>query len=375
MSNAHVKRAVGALLGASLALSAGGAGANWEVNMTEGVTGISRTVYDLHMLIFWICVVIGIVVFGAMFYSIVKHRKSKGYQAAQFHESTTVEIFWTLIPFLILVGMAVPATKTLIAMEDTSNADMTIKATGYQWKWHYDYMDEGISFFSNLSTPRDQIENRAEKGENYLLEVDNPIVVPVNTKIRFLVTANDVIHSFWVPELAVKKDAIPGFVNEIWTRIDEPGTYRGQCTELCGKDHGFMPIVVVALEEQEYIDWVAEQKAAREAELLASGKDWGLADLMAKGEKVYGTNCAACHQANGEGLAGMFPAIKDSPIVTGDLSAHLDIVMHGKSGTAMAAFGPQLSDVDLAAVITYQRNAFGNDTGDIVQPSDIKAAR
>jgi cytochrome c oxidase subunit 2 len=366
---------MGALLGAGLALSAGGAGADWEVNMTEGVTGISRTVYDLHMLIFWICVVIGIVVFGAMFYSIIKHRKSKGHQAAQFHESTTVEVFWTLVPFLILVGMAIPATKTLIAMEDTSNADMTIKVTGYQWKWHYDYMDDGISFFSNLSTPREQIENRADKGDHYLLEVDNAVVVPVNTKIRFLVTANDVIHSFWVPELAVKKDAIPGFVNEIWTRIDEPGTYRGQCAELCGKDHGFMPIVVVALEEQEYLNWVDEQKAAREAELLASGKDWGLADLMAKGESVYGTNCAACHQANGEGLPGMFPAIKGSEIATGDLSKHLDIVMHGKPGTAMAAFGPQLSDVELAAVLTYQRNAFGNDTGDIVQPSDIKAAR
>jgi len=375
MSNAHVKRAMGALLGAGLALSAGGAGADWEVNMTEGVTGISRTVYDLHMLIFWICVVIGIVVFGAMFYSIIKHRKSKGHQAAQFHESTTVEVFWTLVPFLILVGMAIPATKTLIAMEDTSNADMTIKVTGYQWKWHYDYMDDGISFFSNLSTPREQIENRADKGDHYLLEVDNAVVVPVNTKIRFLVTANDVIHSFWVPELAVKKDAIPGFVNEIWTRIDEPGTYRGQCAELCGKDHGFMPIVVVALEEQEYLNWVDEQKAAREAELLASGKDWGLADLMAKGESVYGTNCAACHQANGEGLPGMFPAIKGSQIATSDLSKHLDIVMHGKPGTAMAAFGPQLSDVELAAVLTYQRNAFGNDTGDIVQPSDIKAAR
>lgn len=375
MKNAQLKPAVAALSGIALAMSAGGAFADWEVNMPRGVTEISNTVYDLHMLIFWICVVIGIVVFGAMFYSIVKHRKSRGVQAAQFHESTTVEILWTLVPFLILVGMAIPATKTLIAMEDTSNADMTIKVTGYQWKWHYDYMDEGIDFFSNLATPRAAIENRADKGEHYLLDVDNPIVVPVNKKIRFLVTANDVIHAFWVPDLAMKKDAIPGFVNELWTRIDEPGVYRGQCAELCGKDHGFMPIVVVAMEENEYLDWVAEQKAAREAELMASDKEWGKSDLMARGEKIYNTNCAACHQANGEGMGSVFPAIKGSAVATGEIKGHVDLVLNGVPGTAMAAFGPQLSDVDLAAVITYQRNAFGNDTGDVIQPTDIKAAR
>ncbi|HDP90316.1 MAG TPA: cytochrome c oxidase subunit II [Thioalkalivibrio sp.] len=375
MSNAHLKPAVAALSGAALAVSAGGAVAAWEVNMPQGVTEISRTVYDLHMLIFWICVVIGIVVFGAMFYSIVKHRKSKGHQAAQFHESTTVEVLWTLVPFLILVGMAIPATKTLIAMEDTSNADMTIKVTGYQWKWHYDYMDEGIGFFSNLATSRAAIENRAEKGEHYLLDVDNPIVVPVNKKIRFLVTANDVIHAFWVPDLAMKKDAIPGFVNELWTRIDEPGVYRGQCAELCGKDHGFMPIVVVAMEEPKYLDWVAEQKAAREAEMLASDQEWGKSDLMARGEKIYNTNCAACHQANGEGMGSVFPAIKGSAVATGSIQGHIDLVMNGVQGTAMAAYGPQLGDVDLAAVLTYQRNAFGNDTGDVIQPTDIKAAR
>lgn len=375
MKNAQLKPAVAALSGIALAMSAGGAFADWEVNMPRGVTEISNTVYDLHMLIFWICVVIGIVVFGAMFYSIVKHRKSRGVQAAQFHESTTVEILWTLVPFLILVGMAIPATKTLIAMEDTSNADMTIKVTGYQWKWHYDYMDEGIGFFSNLATSRAAIENRAEKGEHYLLDVDNPIVVPINKKIRFLVTANDVIHAFWVPDLAMKKDAIPGFVNELWTRIDEPGVYRGQCAELCGKDHGFMPIVVVAMEENEYLDWVAEQKAAREAELMASDKEWGMSDLMARGEKIYNTNCAACHQANGEGMGSVFPAIKGSAVATGEVKGHVDLVMKGVPGTAMAAFGPQLSDVDLAAVITYQRNAFGNDTGDVIQPTDIKAAR
>lgn len=375
MKNAQLKPVVAALSGIVLAVSAGGAFADWEVNMARGVTEISNTVYDLHMLIFWICVVIGIVVFGAMFYSIVNHRKSRGVQAAQFHESTTVEILWTLVPFLILVGMAIPATKTLIAMEDTGDADMTIKITGYQWKWHYDYMDEGIGFFSNLATPRAAIENRAEKDEHYLLDVDNPIVVPINKKIRFLVTSNDVIHAFWVPELAMKKDAIPGFINELWTRIEEPGVYRGQCAELCGKDHGFMPIVVVALEENAYLDWVAEQKAAREAELMASDKEWGMSDLMARGEKIYNTNCAACHQANGEGLPGVFPAIKGSAVATGEIKIHVDRVMNGVPGTAMAAFGPQLSDVDLAAVITYQRNAFGNDTGDVIQPTDIKAAR
>ncbi len=375
MSISLLRRSIAALGGFALLMLAGNALGDWGLNMPQGVTEISEKVYGLHMLIFWICVVIGIVVFGVMFVSIVQHRKSKGHEAAQFHESTTVEVVWTIIPFLILVGMAIPATKTLIAMEDTSDADVTIKVTGYQWKWQYEYLDEGISFFSNLSTPREQIENAAEKGENYLLEVDNALVVPVNKKVRFLLTANDVIHSWWVPDIAVKKDAIPGFINESWTRIREPGTYRGQCTELCGKDHGFMPVVVVALEEAQYLDWVAEQKAAKQAELMASGKDWSMADLMAKGEKVYNTNCAACHQANGEGLPGVFPAIKGSALATGPTSDHLAIVMQGKAGTAMAAFGPQLSDVDLAAVITYQRNALGNSTGDLVQPSDIKAAR
>jgi cytochrome c oxidase subunit 2 len=353
----------------------GVASAAWELNMPKGVTEISREVYSLHMLIFWICVVIGIGVFGVMFYSILKHRKSKGHEAAQFHESTTVEIAWTIVPFLILIGMAIPATQTLIAMEDTSGADLTIKVTGYQWKWEYEYIDEGISFFSNLSTPREQIENLAAKGENYLLEVDNPVVVPVNKKVRFLITANDVIHSWWVPNLAVKKDAIPGFINEAWTRIEQPGTYRGQCTELCGKDHGFMPVVVVALEEQAYQTWMQERRAEKEAALLASGKDWPMPDLMAKGEKVYQKNCAACHKADGTGMKGVFPAIAGSALATGPIAGHLDIVMAGKPGTAMQGFAPQLSDLDLAAVITYQRNAFGNNTGDVVQPKDIKAAR
>jgi cytochrome c oxidase subunit 2 len=354
------------------------ASAEYGLNMTRGVTEISERVYGLHMMIFWICCVIGLIVFGAMFYAMLKHRKSKGHQAASFHESTTVEIIWTIVPFLILIAMAIPAAKTLIAMEDNSAADLTVKVTGYQWKWQYDYMDgdsKGISFFSNLSTPRSQIENESDKGENYLLEVDNPLVLPVGKKVRFLITAKDVIHAWWVPDLAVKKDAIPGFVNEIWTRIDEPGIYRGQCAELCGKDHGFMPVVVVALDENKYLDWVAEQNATRMAAAAAGDRPWSKDDLLAEGEKVYGKVCAACHQANGEGMPGVFPAIKGSAIATGQLEDHLNIVMNGKPGTAMQAFGSQLSDVDLAAVITYQRNAFGNDTGDVVTPQQIKSLR
>jgi cytochrome c oxidase subunit 2 len=345
------------------------------INMTPGVTEISHTVYDLHMLILGICTLIGIGVFGTMFYSIIKHRKSVGHEAAQFHESTTVEIIWTLVPLLILIGMAIPATKTLIAMEDTSDSDMTIKVTGYQWKWEYEYLDEGIRFFSNLSTPRSEIENQQNKNENYLLEVDNPVVVPINKKIRILLTANDVIHSWWVPDLAVKKDAIPGFINEMWTVIDKPGTYRGQCTELCGKDHGFMPVVLVALEEQEYLNWVEEQKAAAKAEESLSGQTFELAELVSKGEDVYNRNCASCHQANGEGLPGIFPAIKGSPVATGDISEHVNIVMKGSPGTAMQAFAGQLSDVDMAAVITYQRNAWGNDVGDSLQPAQVANQR
>ena len=239
-------------------------------NMPVGVTPNSVVLFDLHMLIFWICVVIGIGVFSVMFYSIWKHRKSKGHKAAQFHESTTVEIVWTLVPFAILIAIAIPATKALIQLEDTAGSDMTIKVTGYQWKWEYEYLNEGIHFFSNLSTPRDQIYNVSEKGENYLLEVDNEVVVPVDKKIRFLLTANDVIHSWWVPQLAVKQDAIPGFVNEAWTRIEEPGIYRGQCTELCGRDHGYMPVVVRAVPQDEYDQWVKEQQSGTQAAAVAT---------------------------------------------------------------------------------------------------------
>ncbi len=352
--------------------------ADYALNMTPGVTDISRKVYDLHMLIFYICCAIAVVVFGAMFYSILRHRKSQGHQPATFHESTAVEVVWTIVPFLILVGMAVPAAKTLIAMENTADADLTVKITGYQWKWRYDYLDgdaAGVGFFSNLATPRAQIENRDAKGEHYLLEVDNPLVLPVGKKVRFLLTANDVIHAWWVPDLAIKKDAIPGFINEVWTEIKEPGVYRGQCAELCGKDHGFMPVVVVAMNEKDYLAWAAEQKAASGAAAAAADRQWSKQDLMAKGKQVYDTNCAACHQANGQGIPGTFPPIRGSKVATGPLDEHIAVVMNGRPGTAMQAFAGQLDDVSLAAVITYQRNAFGNDTGDVVQPKQIKALR
>ena len=381
MFASKLKSALRYLSGAALMLGMGSAGAtDWPLNLRQGVTTTSQTVFDLHMLIFWICVIACVLVFAVLIYSIMTHRKSKGAVPATFHESTTVEIIWTTIPFLVLVGMAVPATKALLALEDTRDADMSIKVTGYQWKWHYEYLDEGISFFSNLDEKSNEIRqmdsglNPADH-ENYLLDVDNRVVVPVNKKIRFLITANDVIHSWWVPDLGWKQDAVPGFVNDGWTELSEPGVYRGKCAELCGKDHGFMPIVLEAKSEEDYAQWVADQKAGAAAAAADATKTWSRDDLIARGEAVYKTNCAACHQANGQGIPGVFPAITGSAVATGDVAKHIDIGINGVTGTAMAAFGPQLSDVELAAVITYQRNALGNSVGDMVQPSDIAAAR
>ncbi len=352
--------------------------ANSDYNLRPGVTDISENVYQLHMTIFIICCVIGVIVFGVMFWALLRHRKSKGAKPASFHESTKVEILWTAIPFLILIGMAVPATKTLIAMEDTSKADVTIKITGSQWKWHYEYMGHDVGFYSLLSTPQEQIQNAQEKGEHYLLEVDKPLVIPTDKKVRFLMTSDDVIHSWWVPDFAVKKDANPGFINEAWTKVNEAGIYRGQCAELCGKDHGFMPVVVEAKAPEEFEAWLAEQKQAVQAQADADAAllDQTLTqeELMATGEQVYMARCAACHQPTGLGLPGVFPAIKDSPIAKGEIKDHIDIVVHGKPGTAMQAFVSQLTLKELAAVVTYQRNAFGNDTGDTVQPSAIQAA-
>ena len=373
--NSVLGRLIGGLL---LALCAGLASAGYQLNFQPPVTRIASEIYDLHMLMMYVILVIFCLVFGVMFYSIYAHRKSVGHKAAQFHENTTVEIIWTVIPFLILIGMAWPATKTLIAFKDTSNPDITVKATGYQWKWGYDYIKgegEGIGFLSNLSTPQDQIHNLKPKDEHYLLEVDNPLVVPVGKKIRVLTTANDVIHSFWVPAFGIKQDAIPGFVRDTWFKADTEGTYRGQCAELCGKDHGFMPIVVEVVSQEKYTQWVAEQKKKAAASAEDPNKQWTMAELQAKGEKVYAANCAACHQATGKGLPPAFPALDGSKIANGDKAAHIVRVLNGKPGTAMAAFGKQLSDTVIAAVITYERNAWGNKTGDALQPAEIKAAR
>ncbi len=355
----------------SLVAQASGSEAS-TVNMTAGVTSVGQSIYDLHMIILWICVIIGLMVFGVMFYSIFYHRKSRGVTPATFHESTTVEIAWTVVPFFILIAMAVPATNTLLEIYDFDESELDIMVTGYQWKWKYEYLDENnenVAFFSNLRTPQSEIYNTEDKGEHYLLEVDEPLVIPVNTKVRFLVTANDVIHSWWVPELAVKKDAIPGFINETWSRPTVEGVYRGQCAELCGENHGFMPIVVNVVSQEEYAQWLAaKQKDAAEIKLLMA-QNFTLEEQMERGKAVYERSCLACHGANGEGGVGL--PIAGSAIATGDVSGHLEVGINGVPGTAMQAFGGQLNDVDMAAVITYQRNAFDNNMGDIVQPIDV----
>lgn len=369
------RRNLGWLLGSIISSSAW---ADMQLNLTKGVTDISREVYDLHMLVMWICIAIGAVVFGAMFWSMIFHRKSKGVKPATFHESTKVEILWTAIPIVILIAMAIPATSTLIKMENNDNSDLTIQVTGSQWKWHYKYFDSDIEFYSVLSTPRAQFDNLKSigetKGDNYLLEVDKPLVIPVNKKVRFLITSDDVIHSWWVPAFAVKQDANPGFINEAWTIVDKPGVYRGQCAELCGKDHGFMPVVVEVKSEADYAAWVEEQKAliaqAAEAEKASLNATLSLDELMAEGETVYLANCAACHQPTGLGLPPAFPALKGSAVATTEpVQTHVDIILHGKN--AMPAFGKQLTAKQIAAVVTYERNAWGNNTGDVVQAGDV----
>jgi len=356
----------------------GTAQAAWQWNFQTPVTHVAAEIDRLHVEMMWIILGIFVVVFGVMFYSIYAHRKSVGHKAEHFHENTTVEIIWTVIPFFILIAMAWPATKAILEIRDTTSPDITIKATGYQWEWGYDYLKgegEGIGFISALSTPQDQILGKDAKGEHYLLEVDNPLVVPVRKKIRVLTTANDVIHSWWVPAFGVKQDAIVGFVRDTWFRADKIGTYRGQCAELCGKDHGFMPIVVDVVSAEDYSKWVGAQRQKLAAAADDPNKKWTLADLKARGEKVYGTTCVACHQANGQGIKGAFPALDGSAIVNGAKGRHIEIVLNGKPGTAMAPFGKQLSDTDIAAAITYERNSWGNKTGDVIQPSEVKAAR
>lgn len=357
--------------------------AAWDLNMREGITDISRETYSLHMIIFWVCVVIGVVVYGALIYSLFAYRKSKGAVAAKFHHSTTVEIIWTVIPFFILIGMAVPSTKVLTQIYDASESELDIMVTGYQWRWQYRYLsDDGaeVVYFSNLATPPEQYENYegnviAEKGEHYLLEVDEPLVIPAGKKVRFLLTSADVIHSWWVPDFAVKKDAVPGFVNESWVIAETPGIYRGQCTELCGRLHGFMPVVVEVKSEADYNAWFAERQANAQRIADAASQTFTMEQLMEQGQTVYNTYCMACHQQNGQGLPPAFPALAGSAIATGPVAGHLDIVLHGKTGTAMAAFGAQLSAVDLASVITFERNSFGNATGDMVQPVDVVQAQ
>ncbi len=367
------------LLGGLLSSSAW---ADMSLNLTKGVTEVSRDVYDLHMLVLYICTAIGVVVFGAMFWSMVFHRKSKGVKPATFHESTKVEILWTAIPVVILIAMAVPATITLIEMENNDDADLTIQVTGSQWKWHYKYFDQDLEFYSVLSTPREQYENQdgtsAEKGEHYLLEVDRPLVIPTNKKVRFVITSDDVIHAWWVPAFAVKQDANPGFINEAWTKVDEPGVYRGQCAELCGKDHGFMPIVVEVKSEADYAIWLDEQKQlkanAAAAEAASLNASVPMEELMQLGETTYTAYCAACHQVSGQGLPPAFPALKGSAVATtGPASEHIDIVFNGKAGTGMQGYGKQLSLKEIAAVVTYERNAWGNNTGEAVQAADVKA--
>jgi len=358
----------------------------WGLNLQDPATSIAADQHWIHWFVLWICVAIFVAVFGTMLWSIIHHRKSKGHQAAEFHESTAIEVAWTIVPFLIVVAIAVPATKMVVDQKDTASADVTVKATGYQWKWGYDYLNgegEGISFLSTLKTPRDQIDDRLFPGAKerrqanpeYLLEVDNPLVVPVNKKVRVVLTANDVIHAWMVPAFGVKQDAIPGFVRDLWFRAEKVGVYRGQCAELCGKDHAFMPIVVDVRSEEDYSKWVEEQKAAMLAKADDPNRVWDLAGLQERGEKVYAQNCVACHQANGKGVPGTFPALEGSQLVLGDPHAQIDIVLNGKPGTAMASF-KQLSDADLASVITYTRHAWGNDAKEgVVQPSDVAAQR
>ncbi len=353
------------------------------LNMPYGVSPISHEIYNLHMAAFYVCCGIGVLVFGVLLYSLIVFRKSKGAVSAHFHQHLGIEILWTTIPFIILVALAVPATIVLQHIHNTDNAALTIKVTGYQWKWKYEYLDQGISFFSNLSTTQDQIQNKAPKDEWFLLEVDNPLVVPVNTKVRLLVTADDVIHAWWVPELGVKQDAIPGYINENWIYISTPGTYRGQCGELCGINHGFMPIVVKAVSQAEFNQWAKEhQPAAVRATMKENMKPMTEPELVAAGKLQYEKSCAMCHQGNGEGLPPSFPPLEKSRVVTGPLESDIKFVLTGVPGTAMQAFGDQLDNKTLAEIITYIRHAWGNEEINkkhkyptVAQPEDIEKAR
>ena len=358
-----------------LILAAPGYSGN-AINMTRGVTRQSLLNYELHMIVLWICVVIGVLVFSAMFVSIVLHRKSRGHQAAKFTHSTKAEIVWSIIPVLILVVMAVPATRSLIVMEVAPETEMTIKITGFQWRWKYEYLEDDIQFISSLAAESNaarMLHSGIDPAtvDNYLLDVDRRLVLPTNTKVKFLITADDVLHSWWVPSLGWKRDAVPGFINEAWTEITQPGVYRGQCAELCGKDHGFMPIVLEALPPVEYGQWVSQKRREGAQAEIEAQRLWTLQELMIHGQSVYAAQCATCHQSDGSGLAPAFPALAGSAVATGPVDEHIDVVLNGRDGTAMQAWGKMLSDSDLAAALTYTRNAFGNNTGDLVQPQTI----
>ncbi len=381
MSARRIARPSKSALWAALMLGAGvpGMAAALEWNLQPAVSSIAHDIHGLHEYVMILVTVLFVGVFGFMFYSVYAHRKSRGHKAEQFHENTTVEIIWTVIPAIILIIIAWPVTKTVVAQKDTTNPDITIKVTGYQWKWGYDYIKgegEGISFISTTTTPRDQIEGRAPKGDHYLREVDNEMVVPIGKKVRVLTTAADVIHSWWIPAFGAKQDAMPGFIRDMWFKADTLGTFRGACVELCGKEHGFMPIVVRVVSPEDYTVWVSEQKK----KLSATGGESMVAsvaqdELTQRGAKVYAANCVACHQLSGKGVPPAFPALDGSKIVLGPKNDQIKLMLNGKPGTAMTAFGQQLSDAELASVITYTRNAWGNKTGETVQPSDVKALR
>jgi cytochrome c oxidase subunit 2 len=349
-----------------------------QVNLHPPVTRIAAEQIWLHNMMLVICTLIFVAVFGVMFYSIIKHRKSTGHKSANFHESVKVEIAWTVVPFLIVILMALPATKAVVAMKDTTNADLTIKATGYQWKWGYDYLKgegEGMFFVSTLDVAQREASDAGKPvGDDYLLRVDNPLVVPVNKKIRIITTANDVIHAWMVPAFGVKQDAIPGFVRDTWFRAEKTGDYYGQCAELCGKEHAYMPIHVKVVSAEDYAKWVADKKKAMQAQADDPNKVWTQADLIARGEKVYAANCAACHRPDGKG-AGPIKPLDASPIVLdADKAKQLDVVLHGRNNGAMPAWQGKLSPTEIAAVVTYTKNSWSNKTGQTVQPADVVAA-
>jgi cytochrome c oxidase subunit 2 len=367
-----------ALAAAALALAYPEIASALEWNLKPAASKLAEDIHGLHEYIMILVTVIFVGVFGFMFWACYAHRKSKGHKAEQFHENTAVEILWTVIPALILIVIAWPTTRVVVAQKDTSNPDLTIKVTGYQWKWGYDYLKgegEGISLISTLTTPREQIEGRAPKGENYLLEVDNELVVPIGRKVRMLTTAADVVHAWWVPAFGAKQDAIPGFIRDLWFRPEKTGVFRSQCVELCGKEHGFMPIVVRVVPQDEYTKWVGEKKKQMAAAADDPNKQFNIDELRQRGERVYAANCIACHQANGRGTPPAFPPLDGSKVVTGPIDAQVKLVLEGKPGTAMAAFGKQLNDVEVAAVVTFTRNNWGNKTGDLIQPNEVKGLR